>query len=66
MEGKRRAYKKMLQRNVAEIRVRRTEDKSWNRKINELVKESKRKLDEEFDIQLNDRFNGNKKLLERS
>ena len=50
-EVKRRAYKKMLQRNVAEeIRVRRrTEYKFWKRNVNELMKESKRKLDEEFD-----------------
>ena len=36
MEEKRRAYKKILQRNVAEeIRVRRTEYKYWKRKIKE-------------------------------
>ncbi len=44
MEGKKRAYEKMLQRNVTEepgLR-RRTENKSWNRKVKEFVKERKR------------------------
>ena len=31
---------------------RRTEHKSWNRKVKDLVKESKRKVDEKFGIKL--------------
>ena len=43
----------MLQRNVEEeIRVRRIEYKSLNRKVKELVKENKRKMGEEFGIKL--------------
>ncbi|RUM30999.1 MAG: hypothetical protein DSY42_03535 [Aquifex sp.] len=40
----------MLQGNVAEeVGVRgRIEYKSWNRKVKELVKESKKRVDEEF------------------
>ena len=53
---------KRLLRNVAkETSVRRTKYKSWNRKVKELVKESKRKVDEEFCIKLSEKFNENKK-----
>ena len=42
----------MLLRNVAkEVRVRRTEYKSWNRKVTELVKGSKRKVDECYKVE---------------
>ena len=42
----------MLKRNVVkEIRVS-TEYKSWNRKVKELMRESKGKLNEEFSIKL--------------
>ena len=45
----------MLQKNVSEkIRVRRTE---YFLKVKELVKESKRKVDEEFGIKLSEKFN---------
>ena len=41
-----------------EIRVRkRTEYKSWNRKVKELIKENIRKVDEEFNIKLSVKFN---------
>ena len=42
---------------------KKTEYKSWNRNFNELVKESKRKLDEEFGIKLSEKFNTNEKLF---
>ena len=44
IDEKWRAYKKLVQRNVAEkIRVRRrTEYKTWNKKVKELVQENKR------------------------
>ena len=44
MERKRRVYRKMLHRNVEEeIRARRRIEYMLNRKVKELVKESKRK-----------------------
>ena len=62
---KNRAYKTMLQKNVSEdIRQRRrSEYKSWNRKVKDLVNESKRKLDEEFGRKLSEKFFENKKLF---
>ena len=35
---------------------RRIEFKSWNRKVKELVKESRRKVDEDFGIKLSEKF----------
>ncbi len=38
-----------MQRNVAEeVRMRRTEYKSWSRKVRELVKDSKIRMDEDL------------------
>ena len=37
--------------------MRRTECNSCNRKVKELVKESKRKVDDEFGIWLSEKFN---------
>ena len=42
-----------------EIRVRRTEYKLLNRKVKELMKESKWKVYEEFGIKLSEKFNKN-------
>ena len=51
----------MIQRNVeVEIVRRRVEYKLLNRKVKELVKESKRKMDENFGIKLSETFNENK------
>lgn len=65
IEWKKKAYKKMLQRNVdGEIRERRkNEYKSWNRRMKELVKENKMRVDEEFGRKLSEKLNGNKKLF---
>ena len=66
IERKRRAYKKMIQRNVVdEIRVNRTEYKLLNRNVKEMVQKIKRKVDGEFGIKLNDKFNDNEKLGKR-
>ena len=64
---KRKTYKRMVQRNVAdELRVRRgTEYKSWKRKVKELENENNRKVEEEFDIKLSEKFLKNKKLFWR-
>ena len=51
--------KKCYKAVAKEIRVRRTEYNSWNRKVKELVKDSKRKVDE-FSIKPSDKFNKNK------
>ncbi len=54
-----------MQRNVPEeARVRRrTEYKSWNRKVKELVKVSKGRVDVEFCRKLSEKFSENKKLF---
>ncbi len=54
-----------MQRNVAgEIRERRrTEYRSWNRKMKELVKKSKMRVDEEFGRKPSEKFIEIKKLF---
>ncbi len=42
---------------------RRSEYKFWNRKVKELVKESKRKVDDEFGRKLSEKFGENKKFF---
>ena len=60
MKRNRRAYKKILQRNLEEENYKSDEKfKLLNIKVKELVKESKRKLDEEFIIKLSEKFNEN-------
>ena len=52
----------MLKRNLAkEINGRRNQYKFWNRKIKDLVKESKRRVHKEFGIKLSEKFKKNKK-----
>ena len=65
VEEKRRSYKRMLQRNVTdEIRVRRkNEYKERSRRVKELVRDSQRRVDEEFGRKLSEKFNENKKLF---
>ncbi len=55
----------MLQKNVAEeIRERRrTEYKSWKKKVNELVKKSKMRVDEEFGRKLSENFSESKEMF---
>ncbi len=50
VERKKRAYKKMLQRNLPEgVKARRkSEYKEWKKKVRELIEESKRRVDEEL------------------
>ncbi len=43
-----------------QYQLKRTEYKSWNRKVKELVKESKRRVDDEFGGKLSEKFNENK------
>ncbi len=65
VEGKKRAYKKMLQRNLPEgVKARRkSEYKEWKRKVRELIKESMRRVDEEFGRKLSQNLCDNKKLF---
>ncbi len=62
---KKRAYKKMLQRNLPEeVRARRkSKYKDWKNRVRELIEESKRRVDEEFGRKLSQNFSENKKLL---
>ncbi len=47
IEEKKKAYKKMLQRNVSEeVSARRNKYKVWKKKVKELVNESKMRIDE--------------------
>ncbi len=59
-------YEKILQRNVTvEVKMRRrTYYKFWNRKVKEMVNESKRRVDDEFGRKLRISCFG-KKLRER-
>ncbi len=63
IERKKRAYKKILQRNLPEgVKARRKyEYKEWKKKVRELIEESKRRVDEEFGKKLS--FCENKKLF---
>ncbi len=58
VERKKRAYKKMLQRILPEgVKARRkSEYKEWKKKVRELIKESKRRVDEEFGKKLKSEF----------
>ncbi len=62
VEWKKRAYKKVLQRNMPEgVKARRkSEYKEWKKKVRELIKESKRRVDEEFGRKLSQNFCKNK------
>ncbi len=55
----------MLQRNLPEeVKTRRKpEYKEWKKGVRELIKESKRRVDEEFGRKLSQNFNENKKLF---
>ncbi len=50
VKWKKRAYKKMLQRNLPEeVKVRRKyEYKEWKKRVRKLIEESKKRVDEEF------------------
>ncbi len=59
IKGK-RTHRGMLQRNeTGEITERRNGYKSWNRKVKEVVKESKMKAGEEFGRKLSEKFSEN-------
>ncbi len=64
-ERKKKAYKKMLQRNLPEeVKARRKpEYKEWKKRVRELIEESKRRVDEEFGRKLSQNFSENKKLF---
>ncbi len=55
----------MLQRNLPEeVKARRkSEYKDWKNRVRELIKESKRRVDEEFGRKLSQNFSENKKLF---
>ncbi len=65
VERKKRAYKKMLQRNLPEeVKARRkSEYKDGKNRVRELIEESKRRMDEEFGRKLSQNFSENKKLF---
>ena len=64
VEEKKKAYKKMLQRNMSEVRVRRrSEYRAWKKRVKDLVDESKMRVDEEFGRKLSEKFMDNKKLF---
>ncbi|MCP5003018.1 MAG: hypothetical protein GY941_03575 [Planctomycetes bacterium] len=65
VEEKRKAYKRMLQRNVPEeVRERRKREyKTCKREVRRLVRESKERVDDEFGRKLSDKFKENKKLF---
>ncbi len=50
VERKKKAYKKMLQRNLPEaVKARReSEHKVWKKKVRELIEESKRRVNDKF------------------
>ncbi len=52
VEEKKKAYKKMLRRNLSEKVSVRSEYKTWKKKVKDLVDESKRRVDEEFSRKL--------------
>ncbi len=58
VEQKKRAYRKMLQRNLPEgVKVRRkSEYKEWKKRVRRLIEESKRRVDEEFGRKLSQNF----------
>ncbi len=58
VEQKRRAYRKMLQRNLpVEVKARRkSEYKEWKKRVRRLMEESKRRVDEEFGRKLKSKF----------
>ncbi len=59
-----RAYKKMLQRNFPEeVKARRkSEYKEWKKQV-ELIRASRRRVDEEFGRKLSQNFSENNKLF---
>ncbi len=63
VKRKKRAYKKMLQRNLPkEVKVRRkSEYKEWKKRVRKMIKMSKRRVDEEFGRKLSQNFSENKK-----
>ncbi len=63
VEEKKKAHKNMLQGNVSEVSVRRSEYKAWKKKVKELVVESKKRVDEEFGSKLIEKFMDNRKLF---
>ena len=67
VEEKRKAYKKMLQRNVPdEVRERqKREYKDRNALVKRLVRESKERVDEDFGRKLSAEYVQNKKLFWR-
>ncbi len=64
-EQKKRAYRKMLQRNLPkEVKARRKpEYKEWKKRVRRLIGESKKRVDEEYGRKLRKNFSENKKLF---
>ncbi len=58
VERKKRAYAKMLQRNLPEeVEARRkSEYKDWKKRVRELIEESNKRVDEEFGRKLKSKF----------
>ncbi len=64
MEEKKKAYKGMLWRKTSEVNVRRrSEYRTWKKKIKELVDESKMRVNEEFGRKLSEKFMYNRKFF---
>ncbi len=65
VERKKRAYKKMLQRNLPEkVKARgKSGYREWKKSVRELIAESNRRVDEEFGRKLSQNFSENKKLF---
>ncbi len=65
VERKKRAYKKILQRNLPEeVKARRkSEYKDWKNRVRELIEESKTRVDEEFGRKLRQNFSENNKFF---
>ncbi len=54
----------MLQRNTSEeVSARRSEYRAWNKKVKEIVDESKMRVDEESGRKLSEKFTDNSKLF---
>ena len=64
VEEKKKAYDRLIEKNVpVEVkRKRKQEYKLCKRKVKQVIKESKEKVDDEFGRKLSEKFNENKKL----
>ncbi len=64
VEQKKRAYRKMRQKNLPEdVKARsKSEYKEWKKRVRKLIEESKRRVDEEFGRKLSQNFSEHKKF----